>query len=79
MKNIVCPRCEGDFVNKATLKATGATVFVCPECDALWREIQAIDGSMFEDLTTFLSDSGLRPAWTEVDLVGPVPTAEKIE
>ncbi len=66
-------------MNKAQLKATGATVFVCPECDALWRDIKAIDGLVFEDLTTFLSGRGLEPAWTEVDLVGPLPASEKIE
>ncbi|MGP4087629.1 hypothetical protein [Streptomyces sp. KR55] len=39
---LVCPRCEQDYVQPYRFKADGAPFLLCTECDSLWWPSEAV-------------------------------------
>jgi hypothetical protein len=63
---IACPRCGQDWVLRYRIASVGATVSVCGECEALWRDDQEIAATNFIDMSTYLCSLGLRGEWKEL-------------
>jgi AAA+ superfamily predicted ATPase len=56
---MICPRCPGKgVVYRATVRGSGAEVYVCDTCKALWTHPQAIGPATFVDLDLFLQAHG---------------------
>lgn len=71
-RHVVCPRCEGQGdVIEACVKATGAMVFVCDECEATWFERAAVGSEPWVDFGGFMKSIGLDAAWTHLRISQP--------
>src|SRR5437868_14995537 len=56
---MICPRCDGKgVVCRATVRGSGADVYVCDACKALWTHPQSIGPATFVDLAVFLQTHG---------------------
>ncbi len=56
---IVCPRCDGNgFIYEAYIGPLSVTVYICDECDALWKDGHNICLDNFQDFTTYLRKQG---------------------
>ena len=67
---MVCPRCDGQGdVIKVRIIATGEIVFLCDECDALWRQGTPIVVKSFTDFSTYVGQYGLKALWNEIERV----------
>ncbi len=67
---MVCPRCDGQgIVLRVRLKSTGQMLFMCDECNALWKAVEEIRHPGWEDFNTYMRARGLDPR-TEVELLG---------
>jgi hypothetical protein len=47
-------------------RRSGEIVFVCEECEALWREGQAIENTGFQDLQAYFRAKGQSGDWSEM-------------
>lgn len=64
---VVCPRCDGNgLLYKAKIVHMNLIVYICDECEALWRNIEAIKSFRFIDLSHFLEINGLHYADAEI-------------
>lgn len=66
---MICPRCEQDHVIQARVKATGADIFVCPECEATWFSMTKVGVETFVDYGTYMESVGLTQLWTELEII----------
>lgn len=67
--NMWCPRCDQGEIVKAKILATGESVRVCQECDALWTAGVEIQNDNFIDFSTFAKSKGLQGLWTELQVL----------
>lgn len=65
---LLCPRCEGDYIVRARIKITDAIVFVCPECDAYWKDPADISAAQFFDFSKDIAKNN----WNDVENLGPL-------
>lgn len=56
---MLCPRCGYGTLYAARIRASGVTVNLCDECDAMWLVGEEIRPDTFHDLTTHLQDNGI--------------------
>jgi hypothetical protein len=61
-----CPRCNQGWIRKMRHRRSGEIVFVCEECEALWREGQAIENTGFQDLQAYFRAKGQSGDWSEM-------------
>ncbi len=74
---MVCPRCDDQGnVIAVRIIATGENVFLCDECDALWRKDVPVSVDSFVDFSTYVDQFGLKGRWDEIEAVktGDLPT-----
>jgi hypothetical protein len=57
--NVVCPRCEQDYLGQFSVPKTGETGLLCPECDALWIAGVDLPFPGYTHLDEFLEERGL--------------------
>jgi hypothetical protein len=68
-----CPYCgpEGDIC-QARIAATGTSIFICDECDAVWFSTQDIRWDTGTDFATYMASIGREGLWSELtDIVQP--------
>jgi hypothetical protein len=66
---IICPRCDGQgHVFHVTVRATALDFWLCDECDATWRSLEAISKANFEDYETLAKSLGISQLWDELEL-----------
>lgn len=70
MQKMICPRCEQDDVLEVRVRKTGATIYVCPECEATWLCEKSIAQGAFLDFGIYMEGLGLLPVWDELDIGG---------
>jgi len=65
-----CPGCygQGDVV-AARLNATGEIIYLCDECDTLWRSKDDIGRGPCFNFANYVSQFGLKGLWTEITLL----------
>lgn len=64
---VVCPRCDGNgLLYKAKIVELELFVYICDECEALWKDVDAIKTYKFIDFSTFLEKNGLHYDTAEV-------------
>lgn len=74
-----CPRCNpggGGLIYREWVEPLQADIFVCIECDAVWRQREAICAIPEADYQTFMEALGLEPVWDYVEenlLLAPHP------
>lgn len=54
----LCPRCEQGFVVTARVKKTGAVIYLCNECEAVWFCPESIDYATFNYFNYLWNASG---------------------
>lgn len=69
---MICPRCQQDEIVVAEIKATGAVIYVCPECDATWLLKDEISSERFLDCGTLMKGMGLSQLWDELKVIGTI-------
>ena len=66
---VYCPFCDGQgVIYKAKIKYTDSVIFICDECDTVWKNLQISedDTLIFKDV---MNELGLQPLWSELDEV----------
>lgn len=63
---IECPRCGQGQVASYRIAATGDTLQVCDECDAVWPTGVEPVNAGFANLEDELSARGLPPGWEQL-------------
>ena len=67
---MLCPRCdEQGEVQLVVITKTGERVYLCDECDALWREGTDIDKATFVDFSSYVAQFGLNGTWNEIEVI----------
>ncbi len=65
---MLCPRCDQQGeVKLVIIKRTRERVYLCNECDALWKEDSGITKSNFTDFSTYAAQFGLLGTWDEIE------------
>lgn len=65
---MICPRCDGQgTVGEAKLKGVDDTVFVCDECDAMWRAVEEVGHLPWDDFATAMSLHGISEPWSLIE------------
>lgn len=65
-----CPFCEEGPIYEAVVKETQETIYICAECDTVWR----LSGENFEptNYTSYMCRLGKDPLWDELELISVV-------
>ena len=65
-----CPICEEGAIYEAVVKETQETIYICAECDTVWRH----SGENFEptNYTSYMCRLGKDPLWDELELISVV-------
>lgn len=64
---IYCPCCYNQgAIHKATVKGTNLEIYICDECDLVWRNLD-INESNWEMFTNFMNKLGLKALWSELE------------
>ncbi len=64
----VCPRCEQDYLVKANIRPLEETIWICPECDAIWPVDAQPRFETFADYATYMESKGRRGLWDFLDI-----------
>jgi hypothetical protein len=54
-----CPRCNQGWCRRVVFRQTGATAYVCEECEALWRDIEDVGRVRWEQLDDYLKSENI--------------------
>jgi hypothetical protein len=49
------------------VRTNGLILYVCDECEATWRNVQAIGPQGFVDFGTLMNELGLLPLWSQLE------------
>jgi transcription elongation factor Elf1 len=66
-ESVQCPRCNQGSVLTMKVHANGLILYVCDECEATWRNVQAIGPQGFVDYGTLMNELGLLPLWSQLE------------
>jgi len=71
---VACPRCGQDWLRRARLIALKREAILCPECEALWLDAEAIGAETWVDYGTFMREAGRQAPDQkgEVELLEPI-------
>ncbi len=68
MARFWCPVCDQGWVVSAKTKRDGETIWVCEECEVLWKGSAKPERPPDDTFSTYLEAKGLRPLWSEIDM-----------
>ncbi len=66
---MLCPRCVQGEVVKVRIIANDTRLFVCQECEASWFLYEDIGVKAFVDYGTYMEGLGLKPLWSELQII----------
>ncbi|KYN78026.1 hypothetical protein A0J52_01710 [Clostridium sporogenes] len=67
---VYCPFCDGQgVINKATIKGTGVILYICDECDTVWKDtdIKEDNCDNFEIIMNTLGRKALWPDLMDIE------------
>ena len=64
---VACPGCGQGWVVPVRVRATGALIFVCEECETTWLQERAIGKDKPTNFMDYMQSEGLNGLWTEVE------------
>ena len=63
---VFCPFCYGHgLVDKASIKDRGIQIYICEECDTMWKTTDIREDNC-ENFRKFMTSIGLNGFWTEL-------------
>jgi uncharacterized protein YlaI len=63
---IFCPFCDGQgLINKAKVKGKNIQIYICEECDTMWRTNEIREDNC-ENFKKFMNSIGLNGYWDEL-------------
>lgn len=67
----ICPFCEQGCIYKAVIKVTGDIIYICDECDSIWKtsDISVENGDSFY---VIMSKLGRKDLWSELSDITPL-------
>lgn len=70
MNNIQCSVCEQYVINKVKIKKDGEILYICEECDTVWKDEESIGNTIEEeDFGKYMIKKGLSPYWDELEII----------
>ncbi len=66
---MLCPRCEQGDIVKVRIIARDTYLFVCQECEASWLLYEEVGVNAFVDYGTYMQSLGLKPLWSELQII----------
>jgi len=66
---MICPMCKQDEVVKARVIQTGRCIFICPECDSVWFDINDIGSDKVFFYETIMKLENIPPYWSELEVL----------
>ncbi len=67
----ICPLCEYGTIIEAIIKVTKERIYLCEECEALWKD-SIIDLDKVLNFEDFMLQRNLKPLWKELEIVGEI-------
>lgn len=68
MAKVWCPVCDQGWVVSAKTQRDGEPIWVCQECEVLWRGSEKPEREPDDTFSTYLEARGLRPLWSEIEV-----------
>lgn len=66
MSSVYCPFCDGQgLVNKAKVIDKNIKIYICEECDTMWRNPEIREDNC-ENFRKFMNSIGLKGLWEEL-------------
>ena len=65
---MICPVCEQGSIFKAKVIKLNIYIFICYECDAIWRDYQAIVFQDHANFSWFMEQYSLPGLWNELSI-----------
>ena len=63
---IYCPFCDGQgVINIATIKKTEVTLYICDECDTVWKDTNIRENNS-ENFESIMKSIGRKALWSEL-------------
>lgn len=63
---IYCPFCDGQgVINMATIKGTEAKLYICDECDTVWKDTNITEDNC-DNFESIMSNLGRKALWSEL-------------
>ena len=66
---MICPYCNQGKIEKAKLKTNNIIIFICEECDTVWRDNEKISNNTGEGFDFFAEKLNINPVWDELELL----------
>lgn len=66
---MICPYCKQGEIIKAKLKANNSIIFICKECDTVWKENGKISNTTGKGFEFFAKEQKIKPVWNELELL----------
>ncbi|URZ00187.1 hypothetical protein [Clostridium felsineum] len=61
-----CPFCDGQgVINKATIKGTEVVLYICDECDTVWKDMNITEDNC-ENFESVMDNLGRKALWAEL-------------
>lgn len=68
----LCPFCDGQgVIYKAKIKATGQVVYICDECDTLWKTSNITENDCI-NFDSYMMALGLQGLWSNLDIISKI-------
>ena len=64
-----CPYCKQGLTVKAKIKADGAIVYICDECDVVWKGSEPISDQTGRRFDAFAQESLIKPLWDALEIL----------
>ena len=64
-----CPYCDQGEILKALIKSSGEVIYICDECDTMWRSHDRISDTTGLAFHLFADVYNLKPLWSELELL----------
>lgn len=68
-----CPYCMQGLILKAKVKADSSTVYICNECDTVWKKYETISDRSGINFDGFAKELSIKPVWDELKILKAAP------
>ena len=66
---MICPFCEQRDIVKTKVKKTGNTIFICEECDAVWKQETDIGTNNVTNFEDYAKKNNISNSWEELEII----------
>lgn len=64
-----CPYCMQGLILRAKVKANDLIVFICDECDTVWKGSDTISWQSGKSFYLFASELSIKSLWDELEIL----------